>query len=68
MAQNLLFNLTNKCKQLLFSIGQPNCALSTFPRGGGLGVWVVGFGKCVAKENPRSDLDLELGFVKNIFD
>ena len=24
----------------------------------------VGVGKCVTKENPKSDLDLDLGFVK----
>ena len=49
--------LTNIDKQLLFSIGSPNCILFTFPR------WVV-LGKCVTKENPKSDLDLDLGFVK----
>ena len=25
----------------------------------------MGVGKCVSKENPKSDLDLDLGFVKN---
>ena len=36
-------------------IGSPNCTLSTFP-GWGWGV----VGKCVSKENPKSDLDLGL--------
>ena len=26
----------------------------------------MGVGKCVTKENPKSDLDLDLGFVKSI--
>ena len=26
----------------------------------------VGLGKCVSKENPKSDLDLDLGFVNMI--
>ena len=31
-----------------------------------MGCWVggVGVGKCVSKENPKSNLDLDLGFVK----
>ena len=31
--------------------------------GGWGGVGGVGVGKCVTKENPKSDLDLDLGFV-----
>ena len=57
LTQNPLVNSPNIDKQLLFPIGSPNCTLSTFP---GVGVGVVG--KCVSKENPKSDLDL--GFVK----
>ena len=34
-----------------------------FPRVGG-GEWVVG--KCVSKENHKSDLDLDLGFVNSL--
>ena len=56
LAQTLLWNLTNIDKQLLFSIGSPNYTLSSFP---GWGV----VGKCVTKENPKSDLDLDSGFV-----
>ena len=33
--------------------------------GGGL-VGVEVAGKCVSKENPKSDLDLDLGFVKSV--
>ena len=54
LTQNPLVNSPNIDKQLLFPIGSPNCTLSTFP-GGGLVV-----GKCVTKENPKSDLDLGL--------
>ena len=43
-------------KQLLFSIRIPNHTLSTFQRG-----------ECVSKETPKSNLDLELGFVKISF-
>ena len=51
-------NSTNINNQLLFSIGSPNCTGSSFPGAGG------GVGKCVFKENPKSDLDLDVGFVK----
>ena len=53
----LLWTFTNIDKQLLFSIGSPNCILSTFP--GWLGVGGGGVGKCVTKENPNSDLNLD---------
>ena len=56
LAQTLLWTFTDIDKQLLFSIGSPNCTISTFPG------W--GVGKCVTKENPKSALDLDLGFVK----
>ena len=54
LTQDPLVNSPYIDKQLLFPIGSPNCTLSTFP-GGGLVV-----GKCVTKENPKSDLDLGL--------
>ena len=54
LAQTLLWTFTNIDKQLLFSIGSPNCTFSTFPGG-----WWVGVGKCVTKENPKSNLDLD---------
>ena len=57
LSQTLLCNSTKINNQLWFSIGSPNCSLSTFPG------WVVG--KCVSKKNPKSDLDLDLRFVKN---
>ena len=53
LAVDPLVNSPNIDKQLLFPIGSPNCTLSTFPGWG----WVVG--KCVSKENPKSDLDLK---------
>ena len=59
LTQNPLVNSPNIDKQLLFPIGSPNCTLSTFP--GGLGV----VGKCVSKENPKSDLDLGLRVCQN---
>ena len=47
-----------------------NCTLSTFPGGWGWGSAGVGWGgvvgKCVTKENPKSDLDLDEGFVNLI--
>ena len=58
LTQNPLVNSPNIDKQLLFPIGSPNCTLSTFP-----GVGVVG--KCVSKENPKSDLDLGLRVCQN---
>ena len=64
LTQNPLVNSPNIDKQLLFPIGSPNCTLSTFP-GGGLVV-----GKCVTKENPKSDLDLGLRvcqYKQNVF-
>ena len=56
LTQDPLVNSHNIDEQLLFPVGIPNCALSTFPGevGGG------GVGKCVSKENPKSDLDLGL--------
>ena len=54
LTQDPLVNSPYIDKQLLFPIGSPNCTLSTFP--GGWGV----VGKCVSKENPKSDLDLGL--------
>ena len=59
LTQDPLVNSPNIDKQLLFPIGSPNCTLSTFP-GGGLVV-----GKCVTKENPKSDLDLGLRVCQN---
>ena len=59
LSQTLLHNSTKINNQLWFSIGSPNCSLYTFPG------W-VGVGKCVSKENPKSDLDLDLGFVKGV--
>ena len=53
LTQDPLVNSPYIDKQLLFPIGSPNCTLSTFP---GWGV----VGKCVTKENPKSDLDLGL--------
>ena len=55
LTQNPLVNSPNIDKQLLFPIESPNCTLSNFP-GWGWGGWLVG--KCVSKENPKSDLDL----------
>ena len=55
LTQDPLVNSHNIDEQLLFPVGIPNCALSTFP--GGVGGVVV---KCVSKENPKSDLDLGL--------
>ena len=60
LAPTLLCNSTNLNKQLLFPIGSPNCTRSTFPG------W-VGVGKCVCKETPKSDLDLDLGIVKMLY-
>ena len=55
LTQGPLVNSPNIDKQLLFPIGSPNCTLSTFPG------WEGGrVGKCVTKENPKSDLDLGL--------
>ena len=55
LIQDPLVNSPNIDKQLLFPIGSPNCTLSTFPG------W--GVGKCVSKENPKSDLDLGPGQI-----
>ena len=62
LSQTLLCNSTKINNQLWFSIGSPNCSLSTFPGWGWVG-GSVGVGKCVSKENPKSDLDLDLWFV-----
>ena len=35
--------------------------------GGWVGGW-VGVGNCVSKENPKSDLNLDLGFVNSYLD
>ena len=59
LAPTLFCNSTNLNKQLLFPIGSPNCTLSTFQ-----GVGVVRI--CVSKENPKSDLDNDLGFVNSL--
>ena len=53
-----MFNSISKDKQLLFPIGSPS-----YTPGGGGGVW-QGVGKYVFKENPKSDFDLDLEFVK----
>ena len=58
LAKCPLVNSPNIDKQLLFPKVSLNCTLSTFI---GLGVE-----KCVSKENPKSILDLDLGFVKRI--
>ena len=46
-----------------------SCLFDTFSGGGGGGGggggWAVG--KSDSKENPKSDLDLDLGFVKNLY-
>ena len=56
LAQEPLVNSPNIDNQLLFPTGSAICTLSTFMSGGGM------VGKCVSKENPKSDLDLD--FVK----
>ena len=66
LTQNPLVNSPNIDKRILFPIGSPNCTLSTFPGWGG-GVWGV-VGKCVSKENPKSDLDLGLRVCQNMLE
>ena len=64
LTQNPLVNSPNIDKQLLFPIGSPNCTLSTF-HGWDFTEAIcillrLFVGKCVLKENPKSDLDLGL--------
>ena len=53
MGQNIFFNWTNICKQLLFPIEHPKIVLYLLSL-----VW-----GCVINRNPKYDLDLDLVFV-----